>query len=333
MNYRTLGRTGLKVSEVSLGTMAFARWIDENDSEKVLDQALEAGVNLIDTADVYGTGMDNGEVSQLGESEKILGELLKGKRNQILLATKLHSRVGPGINDEGQSRYHIYRALENSLKRLQTDYIDLYQVHRFDPNTPLEETLQALDDLVKQGKIRYIGCSNYAAWQLAKAHGISALHHLSRFVSVQPEYSLITRDIEKELLPYALSEGVGVIVYSPLGRGILSGKYQQGQATPPDSRLAAGEQRLKLLLNQKHALPIVNAIRPLADNRGWTLPQFALNWVLSRPGITSAIVGASKPEHIQETLKYVGEYLTKDELDEVDRLTDELIGNLYHYIQ
>jgi 1-deoxyxylulose-5-phosphate synthase len=248
--------------------------------------------------------------------------LLKGKRNHVLVATKLHNRVGPGVNDEGQSRYHIYRALENSLKRLQTDYIDLYQVHRFDPNTPLEETLQALDDLVKHGKIRYIGCSNYAAWQLAKAHGISALHNLSRFESVQPEYSLITRGIEKELLPYALSEKVGVIVYSPLGRGILSGKYQQGQTPPPDSRLAAGEQRLNLLLNQRHVWPVVDALRPLAEKRGWTLPQFSLNWVLSRPGITSAIVGASRPEHIKETLKYVGNYLTQEELEEVDRVTD-----------
>lgn len=333
MNYRILGRTGLKVSEVSLGTMAFGRWIDANTSERVLDHALENGINLIDTADVYGRGMDNGDVLQHGESEKILGELLKKKRNNILLATKLHNRVGPGVNDEGQSRYHIFRALEKSLKRLQTDYIDLYQVHRFDPNTPLEETLQALDDLVKQGKVRYIGCSNYAAWQLAKAHGISALRHLSRFESVQPEYSLITRDIESELLPFALSEKVGIIVYSPLGRGILSGKYRKNQAPPTESRLAAGEQRLKQLISKKNVWPTVQAIQPLADARGWTLPQFSLNWVLSRPGITSAIIGASKPEHIQETLKYVGQYLTKEELDEVDRVTDEALLNHYQLIQ
>ncbi|WP_054956997.1 aldo/keto reductase [Paenibacillus dakarensis] len=321
MKYRTLGRTGIKVSEVSLGTMSFGRWIDEQASAGVLDQALELGINLVDTADVYGRGMDNGDHAQLGESEAILGNLLRERRHQIILATKLHNPMGPGVNDQGQSRYHIYRALENSLKRLKTDYIDLYQVHRFDPHTPLEETLYALDDLVKQGKIRYVGCSNYAAWQLAKAHGISALHHLRRFESVQPEYSLITRGIEEELIPFAQSEQVGVIVYSPLGRGILSGKYAAGATPPSDSRLAAGEQRLKLLLEQRQSLAIVDVIRPLALERGWSLPQFALNWVLSRPGITSAIVGASKPEQLRETLQYAQERLSNEELAEIDRLT------------
>ncbi|GAB6926736.1 aldo/keto reductase [Paenibacillus sp. JCM 10914] len=324
MQYRALGRTGIKVSEVSLGTMAFGHWIDERASAAVLEQALDRGINLVDTADVYGTGMDNGEIAQLGESENILGNLLQGRRHDILLATKLHNRMGAGINDQGQSRYHIYRALENSLKRLRTDYIDLYQVHRFDESTPLEETLETLTDLVKAGKIRYIGCSNYAAWQLAKAHGVSALHGLRRFETVQPEYSLITRDIERELIPYTQSEQVGVIVYSPLGRGILSGKYRPGEAPPSDSRLAAGEQRLQLLLNQRHALGMVEGIRPLAAARGWSLPQFALNWVLSRPGITSAILGASKPEHITETLAYAGERLTEVELQEIDRLALEL---------
>ncbi|GAE05776.1 putative oxidoreductase [Paenibacillus sp. JCM 10914] len=304
--------------------MAFGHWIDERASAAVLEQALDRGINLVDTADVYGTGMDNGEIAQLGESENILGNLLQGRRHDILLATKLHNRMGAGINDQGQSRYHIYRALENSLKRLRTDYIDLYQVHRFDESTPLEETLETLTDLVKAGKIRYIGCSNYAAWQLAKAHGVSALHGLRRFETVQPEYSLITRDIERELIPYTQSEQVGVIVYSPLGRGILSGKYRPGEAPPSDSRLAAGEQRLQLLLNQRHALGMVEGIRPLAAARGWSLPQFALNWVLSRPGITSAILGASKPEHITETLAYAGERLTEVELQEIDRLALEL---------
>lgn len=324
MQYRTLGRTGVKVSEVSLGTMSFGRWIDEQASGRVLDQALDMGINLVDTADVYGKGMDNGNLSQLGESETILGSLLKNRRHDILLATKLHNRIGPGVNDQGQSRYHIYRALESSLQRLRTDHIDLYQVHRFDPDTPLEDTLQALDDLIKEGKIRYIGCSNYAAWQLAKAHGISAVHHLRRFESVQPEYSLITRGIEQELIPFAQSEQVGVIVYSPLGRGILSGKYRSGETPPQESRLAAGEQRLQALLNQKHALKLVDIIRPLAKRRGWSLPQYAVNWVLSRPGITSAIVGASKPEQLQETLKFSDERLDEEELAEVDRLSHEL---------
>ncbi|WP_409344618.1 aldo/keto reductase [Paenibacillus sp. MBLB4367] len=325
MQFRKLGRTGLKVSEVSLGTMAFGRWIDEAASDAVLGTALEAGINLIDTADVYGKGMDVGDPGQTGEAETILGRLLKGKRQDVVLATKVHARVGTGVNDAGQSRYHLYRALENSLKRLQTDYIDLYQVHGFDTDTPLEETLGALDDLVKQGKIRYIGCSNYAAWQIAKAHGISALHRLHRFESVQPEYSLITRDIERELVPFAQAEKVGVIVYSPLGRGILSGKYRQGEAPPTGTRLAAGEQRLKLLLEANPALALVEELRPLADRRGWTLAQFALNWVLSRPAVSSAILGASKPEHITDSLKHAEERLTAKELSEIDEIAVKLL--------
>ena len=216
MEYRKFGRTGLKVSAVSLGTMAFGRWIDEAASATILDLALNNGINLVDTANVYGEG----------ESERILGRLLKERRQDIVLATKVHGRVGQGVNDGGQSRYHIFKAVEDSLRRLQTDYLDLYQVHRFDPNTPLEETLRALDDLVRQGKVRYIGASNFAAWQLAKAHGISALHGLERFESLQPEYSLISREIEQEIVPFVQSEQVAVIVYSPLGRGILSGKYR-----------------------------------------------------------------------------------------------------------
>ncbi|WP_159881909.1 aldo/keto reductase [Paenibacillus puerhi] len=320
MQYRRLGRTGLKVSQISLGTMAFGRWIDESSSAKLVDLALEAGINLIDTADVYGSGMDNGNLAQTGESEAILGRVLKGRRNDIVLATKFHARVGPGVNDAGQSRYHLYRALENSLRRLQTDHIDLYQVHRFDPGTPLEETLRALDDLVKQGKIRYIGCSNYAAWQLAKAHGISALHGLQRFESVQPEYSLIARSIEQELIPFAESEQVGIIAYSPLGRGILTGKYRQGEAPPQDSRLAAGEKRLETLLEANPAsYAFVEAIRPLAERRGWTLGQYALAWVLSHPAITSAILGASKPGHIEDGVKYADQRLTAEELVEIDK--------------
>ncbi|GAA4848929.1 aldo/keto reductase [Paenibacillus vulneris] len=324
MQYRKLGRTGLKISEISLGTMAFGRWIDERSSAAVLDQALDAGINVIDTADVYGRGMDLGDPSLSGESEAILGNLLKGRRHDTILATKVKAPVGKGINDSGLSRYHIYRALENSLRRLQTDYIDLYQVHGFDPETPLEETLGALDDLVKEGKIRYIGCSNFAAWQLAKAHGISALHKWNRFESIQPEYSLITRDIEQELVPYVQSDNVGVIVYSPLGRGILTGKYRKGEEPAAGSRLAAGEKRLELLLSHNPAYELVEEIRPLAEARGWTLAQFALSWVLSHSYITSAILGASKPEHITDAIKYADQRLTREELDHIDEISRKL---------
>jgi aryl-alcohol dehydrogenase-like predicted oxidoreductase len=323
MQYRKLGRTGLKVSEVSLGTMAFGRWIDEKASAEVLDHALDAGINLIDTADVYGRGMDLGDPSLTGESEEIIGRTLRGRRDKVVLATKFHARVGTGVNDAGQSRYHLYRAIDNSLRRLQTDYIDLYQVHGFDPETPLEETLGGLDDLVKQGKIRYIGCSNYAAWQLAKAHGISAVRGLNRFESVQPEYSLITRGIERELVPFAESEKVGIIVYSPLGRGILTGKYRQGETPPADSRLAAGEKRLELLLNSNPAYSLVDGIKPIADRRGWTTAQLALAWVLSHSYISSAILGASKPQHITDALKFLDQPLAEEELKDIDAVSRE----------
>ncbi|WP_282942467.1 aldo/keto reductase [Paenibacillus sp. RC67] len=324
MLYRKLGRTGLKVSQISLGTMAFGRWIDEKSSVAVLDQALDAGINVIDTADVYGRGMDTGDTSLLGESEAILGNILQGKRNEIILATKVKAPVGKGVNDSGLSRYHITRALENSLCRLKTDHIDLYQVHGFDPDTPLEETLGTLDDLVKQGKIRYVGCSNFAAWQLAKAHGISALHKLNRFESVQPEYSLITRDIEQELIPYVQTDQVGVIVYSPLGRGILTGKYRKGEQPEAGTRLAAGEKRLELLLKSNPAFELVDEIRPMAEARGWTIAQFALSWVLSHSYISSAILGASKPEHITDAIRFADQRLTQEELNTIDEISRKL---------
>ncbi|MCD1258366.1 aldo/keto reductase [Paenibacillus athensensis] len=318
MGYRRLGRTGLKVSEISLGTMAFGRWIDERQSAAVLDAALEAGITLIDTADVYGSGMDRSNPLATGESEAILGKLLGSRREQLVLATKVHGRVGLGVNDAGQSRYHIARAVEASLKRLQTDYIDLYQVHRFDEETPLEETLRALDDLVRQGKVRYVGCSNYAAWQIAKAHGISARLGLHRFESVQPEYSLLARDIERELLPLAASEGVGVLVYSPLGRGLLTGKYSFGEAAPEGTRGAAGEQRLQALLEQERHFRIVEGLKPVAARKGLTLGQLALAWVLSQPAVTSAILGASRPQHVSEAAQIAGARLDSAELAELD---------------
>ncbi|MFE5318016.1 aldo/keto reductase [Paenibacillus sp. NPDC056579] len=324
MKYRKLGRTGLKVSEISLGTMAFGRWIDEKTSDAVLGQALDAGINVVDTADVYGRGMDVGDPSLLGESETILGNILKGRRHEIILATKGKARVGNGVNDAGLSRYHLHRAVENSLRRLKTDHIDLYQVHGFDPETPFEETLGTLDDLVKQGKIRYIGCSNFAAWQLAKANGISALHRLNRFQSVQPEYSLISRDIEKELIPYVESDQVGVLVYSPLGRGILTGKYREGEKPEAGTRLAAGEKRLELLLRDNPAYELVERIRPYAEARGWTLAQFSLAWVLSHSYVSSAILGASKPEHIQDALRYADQRLTTEELAAIDEISHTL---------
>lgn len=301
--------------------MAFGRWIGEKESAEVLDAALDAGFNLIDTADVYGRGMDLGNPLLTGESEEILGKLVQGKRSEIVLATKVNGRVGNGVNDAGLSRYHIIRAVETSLRRLRTDHIDLYQVHRFDPQTPLEETLRALDDLVHQGKVRYIGASNFAAWQLAKAHGVSERLGLHRLESIQPEYSIISRQIEQELLPFAESESVGVIVYSPLGRGLLTGKYRQGEAPPQGSRGAAGEQRLLTLLEQERHYQIVEELKPLAEERGWTLPQMALAWVLNNPIVTSAILGASRASHVTEAIRALDRPLSPVEIQEIDRIT------------
>ncbi|MEK3936897.1 aldo/keto reductase [Sporosarcina sp. FSL W7-1349] len=321
MEYRRLGRTGVQISKVSLGTMAFGRWIDEKASADILYKALDLGINVVDTADIYGRGMDNGNFDQLGESETILGNILKQKRKDVLISTKLNNRMGPFINDRGQSRHHIFRAVEASLQRLQTDTIDILHVHRFDPNSTFEESLRALDDLISQGKIRYIACSNFAAWQVAKAHGVSALHHFARYESIQAEYSLISRQIEQEILPFAKSEQVGILAYSPLGRGILAGKYSSANPPPKDSRLAAGEVKLKELIAQKHIFEYVDALDDIAKQIGWSLPQLAFNWVANHPDVTSAILGASKLSHLEEALKYVDHRLTNDEL--------ELINNAY----
>lgn len=320
MNFRRLGRTGIKVSEVSFGALAFGRWISEEDSKKVFDAALDVGINLIDTADRYGKGKDNNDNPlQTGESEEILGRFLKGKRNDVILATKVYGRVGLGVNDKGLSRHHIMNGVENSLRRLQTDHIDLYQVHHFDPETPLEETLRALDDLVRQGKVRYIGCSNFAAWQIAKSHGISELKNLHRFECVQPEYSIIARKIEAELLPFCASEQVGVICYSPLGRGLLTGKYKFGETPPEGTRGAKGEQNFyKLALERNYK--IVEKLRPLAEKRNWNLAQLSLAWVLSNKTMTSAIIGASKPDQIYDTVKHMDQKLTESEMSEIDEI-------------
>lgn len=319
MEYRRLGRTGLKVSRIALGTMSFGRWIDEATSARVLDTALAAGVNFIDTADLYGRGQDTGTFTDRGEAEIILGRLLRGRRHEVVLATKVYNPMGPGPNDQGLSRKHIMAAVEASLRRLQTDYIDLYQCHFFDPETPLEETMDALNSLVQQGKVRYIGCSNFAAWQIAKANGISAARGWASFVSVQPQYSLLVRSPEAELIPFCLSEGVGMIPYSPMGRGILTGKYHVGQAPPAGSRAAAGEARLKVLMTAEN---LERAERFGQICREWDLPmsQVAVAWVLGCPAVTSAIVGASRPEHVSDAIAAASLTLTAEQRTALDEI-------------
>lgn len=319
MEYRRYGKSGIKVSKVSLGTMSFGRWIDEKASEKILHYALDQGMNLIDTADIYGRGMDDGKFEHFGESEVILGNLLNEKRKHVLISTKLTNRIGPFINDAGQSRYHIYRAVEGSLRRLKTDYIDILHVHRFDPESSFEESLRAFDDLISHGKVRYIACSNFSAWQIAKAHGVSALHDFARFESVQSEYSLISRNIENEIIPFAQSEQIAILAFSPLGRGILAGKYSLNTAPPPDSRLAAGEKKLKELINQRNIYEYIAELEQIAKQKGWTLPQLAFNWVANHKQMTSTIIGGSKTTQLQETLKYVNEILTEEELQFIEQ--------------
>ena len=238
MNARRLGRTGLKVSEICLGTMTFGHQCDEKTSFAIMDRATEAGVNFIDTADVYPVPP---ALETAGRTEAIVGAWLQGKRDRYVLATKCRMRVGPGPNDEGLSRRHVLKAAEDSLRRLRTDYIDLYQAHSFDPETPQDETLRAFDDLVRQGKVRYVGCSNFAAWQVALGLGNSAQFGLARYDCVQPRYNLLYRDIEAELLPLCRDQGLGVIAYNPLAGGFLSGKYRTLDQLPAGTRFTLGK--------------------------------------------------------------------------------------------
>ncbi|HYG56594.1 MAG TPA: aldo/keto reductase [Symbiobacteriaceae bacterium] len=286
MQYRRLGRTGLKVSEIGLGTMMFGEKTAETDAVRIIHAGLDAGVNLIDVADVYAGG----------ESERITGEALKGRRHEAVLATKLGRRTPLG---EGLSRRHVFHAVEASLTRLQTDYLDLYQVHRWDPETPLQETLETLNDLVRQGKVRYIGCSNFAAWQLCKALWVSDVGHWGRFDSVQPRYNLTHREPEAELFPLCLSEGVGVLAYSPLAGGILTGKYLE--AVPEGSRgwQNPGWQEIRLTPEARAAAARITAA---AGRLGRPAGQVAIRWCLANPAVTTALVGPRTEEQWVEAL-------------------------------
>jgi aryl-alcohol dehydrogenase-like predicted oxidoreductase len=303
MRIRLLGRTGLKVSEICLGTMTFggvpggrgAPGCDEKESLAILGAYLEQGGNFIDTADGYADG----------RSEEILGKGLKGRRDDVVLATKVFFPAGPGANRKGLSRKHIFENIELSLRRLQTDYIDLYQVHCFDSRTPLEETLSALDALVREGKVRYLGCSNFGGWQLAKALGVSALHGYARFDCLQPQYSLVSRSIEREILPCCRAEGVGVIAYSPLGGGFLTGKYRSGKAAPPASRVADSVPANRFWVERNFTernYQILRAVEEVSVRLGKTFSQIAVAWLLAMPGVTSAIIGARNLAQLRENL-------------------------------
>ena len=314
MRIRRLGNAGIKVSALCLGTMTFGHQCDEATSFAIMDKAAELGVNFIDTADVYPVPPTP---ETAGRTEEIVGKWLVGKRDNFVLATKCRARVGHGINDEGLSRRHILRAVEDSLRRLKTDYIDLYQAHSPDPETPLEETLRAFDDLVRQGKVRYLGCSNYPAWQLALSLGISGRSGLTRFDCVQPRYNILFREIETELLPLCRDQGVGVIAYNPLAGGLLSGKYKFQEAPPAGMRFSLGKTG-DLYRNrywQQTQFEAVEQLRLISEARGRSLVQLAVAWVLAQPGITSAIVGATRPEQVDVSLGADCISLDLDELE------------------
>jgi aryl-alcohol dehydrogenase-like predicted oxidoreductase len=312
MNLRRLGNTGLKVSEICLGTMTFGYQCDQPTSCAILDKAADHGVTFIDTADVYPVPPSP---ETAGRTEEIVGAWLQGKRDRYVLATKCRMRVGHGANDEGLSRRHVVKAVEDSLRRLRTDYIDLYQAHSPDPDTPLEETLQTFDVLVRQGKVRYIGCSNYPAWQVALGLGISARLNVARFDCVQPRYNLLYRESESELLPLCRDQGLGVIAYNPLAGGFLSGKYQADQPPPSGTRFTLGKSGdlYRERYWQQAQFEAVQQLRRFFEARGKSLVSVAVAWVLMQPGITSAIIGASKPEQLTDSLAATRLHLDPEE--------------------
>ncbi|WP_437625968.1 aldo/keto reductase [Sorangium sp. So ce1151] len=295
-----LGRTGLTVSRLCLGTMTFGFQTDEETSRAILDRAAAAGVNFLDTADVYPLG---GGLPTAGRTEEIVGRWLKGKRDRFIVATKCVGRVGPNEWDQGASRKHILDAIDASLRRLGTDYVDLYQLHSDDRDTPIDETLEALDVVVRSGKARYIGVSNYLAYRLARALGRAEARGLTRFVSVQPRYALLFREIERELLPLAQEEGLGVIPYNPLAGGFLTGKHRRGDPTPGTRfTLGTAASNYQQRYWNERAFATVEKLQGLVAEAGQSLTTVAVAWVLANPAITSAILGASRPDQLDATL-------------------------------
>ncbi len=312
MDYRSLGRTGVMVSPLCLGAMNFGGPTDKPESFAIIGRALEAGVNFIDTADVYNTG----------ESERIVGEALKeaGRRRQVILATKVHGRMGDGPNEQGGSRYHIMRACEDSLRRLQTDYLDLYQLHRPPLAIPPDETLRAFDDLVRAGKVLYIGCSTHPAWMVMEALAVSERYGLARYISEQPPYSLLDRRIENELIPLCTKYGLAVLPWSPVAGGILAGRYAAGGGFPKDSRAARWGEKFTQRLNPP-AVQVAARIAVMARERGMTSAQLALLWVKDQPGVTAPIFGPRTLAHLTE-----GVAVLERRLDDADRpLFDALV--------
>ena len=316
MEYRHLGRSGFKVPVLSLGTGTFGgsneffrAWgdTDVQGATRLLDICLDAGLSMFDSADIYSAGA----------AEEVLGGAIKGRRDKVILSTKATFRAGDGPNDVGSSRFHLIQAVERSLRRLGTDYIDLFQLHGFDARTPVEETLTALDDLVRAGKIRYLGVSNFSGWHLMKSLSVSERYNLSRYVANQTYYSLIGRDYEWELMPLGIEQGVGAVVWSPLGWGRLTGKIRRGEPLPAGSRLHKTAQMGPPVADE-HVFKVVEALDRVAEETGRSVPQIALNWLLQRPTVANVIVGARNEEQLRQNLGAVGWNLTPEQVAALD---------------
>ena len=322
MEHKRLGRTGLAVSRLCLGTMTFGLQCDEATSVTILDRAFESGVDFIDTSDRYPLGGDD---TTVGVTEEILGRWLRGRRDRVVVATKCFGRTGPAVWDAGNSRKHILDAVEASLRRLDTDYIDLYQLHGYDPSTPIEETLGALDDLVREGKVRYIGCSNFLTYQLVRAVGRSETLKLVRFDSVQPRYNLLFRQIEREMLPFCAEDGVGVISYNPLAGGLLPGKHDPDTEPALGSRFtlgsAGGMYRDRYWHRQE--FQTVEALRALAAEAGVSLVTLAVAWAMAHPAVTAPIIGASHPDQLTDSIAAADYRINNDLKQRLDQLTHE----------
>jgi len=319
MKYNILGNTGLKVSELCLGTMTFGGkgyWtaigkLGQEPVDELVKRSVDAGINFIDTANVYSEGLAE---QRTGQAIKNLGL----KRDDLVIATKVRGKMGEGPNNVGLTRKHIIQQAEESLTRLDTDYIDLYQIHGYDPLTPLEETLRALDELVKSGKVRYIGCSNLAAWHIMKSLGYSQQKDISKFISLQAYYTIAGRDLEREIVPLLLDQKVGLMVWSPLAGGFLSGKYTREDQKPEDGRRANFDFPP---INKERAFDIIDVLKPMAESRNVSVAQLALAWLLHQPAVTSVIIGAKKMEQLEDNLAAIDVKFTKEELDKIDEVS------------
>ena len=310
MEYRRLGNSGLRVSALGLGTNAFGKRADQATSTRILHAALDHGINFIDTANIYaGT-----------ESERIIGQALAGRRENAVLATKAGLPRHDGPHGRGSSRYHLQQELEHSLRRLQTDYVDLYQIHTFDPHTPLDETLRTLDDMITSGKVRYIGASNYAAWELMKALGISEMRGYAQYISTQTSYSLADRTPENELVPMCLDQGVGIIPYFPLAGGILTGKYNGQASIPSGSRADTDPSFNRFLL--EHNIQLSEQVSAKAEVAGCSPSTLSLAWLLTRPAVSTVIVGATQTEQLEHNLASLDLKLSEELLTELDQLSE-----------